>query len=411
MAVVLFNELPANGTVDYNLGLYKIQTGGLNTIPGFSYATMQLWVGGVQIGDDWTIGSGFTSAVWAPAFTRGSLFTPNTTYSYYVTYWPSTSDGTPTGASANTATWTVKTANWAKTTPADDVYGNTWEWSDAGIAISQGGNDPQYRVVCNWVDPVYGASTQTFSQWPAKTIDQTSFLNTLRLAGVEEVTWRVDTNVPVTQNGSYLLYTDPNTWTVPTVSGPPAKATNPDFADEDNSIGNGIELNNPLSWTDPGAGTETAALTFDVLFGTDFGFPGTAVKVAEDVVVGSQYWYIPENISTILGKIPQKWLNAAQGYKWRVDSKNAAGTTTGDTWDFTTTLTLGLSGARNPTPITTATGQSVTINSFTWEGCEGSTTNTVYMGPLSIHHHTSFLTAGQPIGVSTRLGPGLVEHR
>jgi hypothetical protein len=159
---------------------------------------------------------------------------------------------------------------------------------------------------------------------------------------------------------------------------PPEKAINPDYADGENGVPGGIDPG-ALYWED-GVGGEPAT-SYNVLFGTDFGFPGTATQVATGIT--DLFWAIPENISEILGNIPQDWLNAAQSYKWRIDSIGAGGTTTGDEWEFTTTLTLGLGGARNPTPIDTATGIKSTIASLTWEGCEGSTKNKLYLGTAS----------------------------
>ena len=157
---------------------------------------------------------------------------------------------------------------------------------------------------------------------------------------------------------------------------PPEKAINPFYLDEENSVAAGIALNDPLSWED-GTGGEPAT-SYDVWFGTDFGFPGTATKVAEGIT--DLFWVIPEDISVILGKISQHWLNAAQGYTWRIDSINDGGTTTGDEWTFTTSLKIGMGGAHSPTPITTTTGVAQTTTALKWKGCEGSTKIIMYLG-------------------------------
>jgi hypothetical protein len=173
---------------------------------------------------------------------------------------------------------------------------------------------------------------------------------------------------------------------------PPEKAITPYFVDGENSVPGGTSVGE-LTWEDGGG-----ADTYDVYFGEDFGFPGTATKVASEITDTS--WLIPENIQAILGKMPQYYLNPAQGYTWRVDSTNRFGTTTGDEWDFTTTLTRGLGGARNPTPITEATGQSVTITGFSWLGCEGSATNTVYMGESSGQLTKQYTISGSQLNVN-----------
>jgi hypothetical protein len=158
---------------------------------------------------------------------------------------------------------------------------------------------------------------------------------------------------------------------------PPQKATDPYFENEDNSIPSGTG-GLTLFWTDPGAGEPEAADTYDVYFGTDFGGPD--YLAAEDVPAGSEFWTIPEDIHKLMGDIPVNWLNEAQTYEWQIVSKNAGGETDGDIWEFTTTAVRGLGGARNPTPTDELTNVSAQIATLTWEGCEGSALNRVYMG-------------------------------
>ncbi len=93
----------------------------------------------------------------------------------------------------------------------------------------------------------------------------------------------------------------------------PSKPTSPTPTDTDT----GIALNeSELSWT-AGANTDT----FNVYFGES----GSEVLVAEGQDVSDENWAIPLG-SLVYGTT----------YGWRIDAVNINGTTTGDTWTFTT---------------------------------------------------------------------------
>ncbi len=114
------------------------------------------------------------------------------------------------------------------------------------------------------------------------------------------------------------------TWVSPTYSfttvsdngngnDPPGKVTNP----SPSHTATGVTLDEPeLSWT-TGADTDT----FNIYFGES----GSVVLVASGQDVLDENWAI--DFGTLGYGIP---------YEWRVDSINEFGTTTGDTWTFTT---------------------------------------------------------------------------
>jgi hypothetical protein len=159
----------------------------------------------------------------------------------------------------------------------------------------------------------------------------------------------------------------------------PDKASNPVPENEDTSVKPNIPLY--LTWEDPGAGTAHQSTSYDLYFGTDFG--GADYLAAADIPAGYEYWEVPENIHQLMGNIGINYLNALQGYEWYIVSKNDAGETKGDTWTFTTVANSLLGKATTPTPETEAIDQNPGISLLTWEGCEGSATNKIYMGTTS----------------------------
>jgi len=93
----------------------------------------------------------------------------------------------------------------------------------------------------------------------------------------------------------------------------PSKPTSPSPV----NTATGVTLDQAtLSWT-AGANTDT----FDVYFGTS----GNVVLVASDQDVSDEDWAIDS--------LPLSYNTA---YEWRVDATSVYGTTTGDTWTFTT---------------------------------------------------------------------------
>jgi len=64
-------------------------------------------------------------------------------------------------------------------------------------------------------------------------------------------------------------------------------------------------------------------------------------------------------------------------YQWRIDSVNAQGTTTGDTWSFGTITILK---ATDPVPVDNFDGVSLTGTNLQWQGGGGETNFTVFFG-------------------------------
>lgn len=155
----------------------------------------------------------------------------------------------------------------------------------------------------------------------------------------------------------------------------PDKPTTPVPENEQIQIPGGIEI--PLGWTDPGEGEANEADTFDVWFGTDLTGPSTKVASA----IASTSWTVPSNINSLIGQQGGEYLNQAQTYQWRVDATNDAGTTTGDVWEFDTSLILGLGAPINPTPETEATGSSVHLSSVSYENGGGASAYRMYIRP------------------------------
>jgi len=121
-------------------------------------------------------------------------------------------------------------------------------------------------------------------------------------------TWRIDTRVGT---GSTGPVGDVWTFTAGEAPDPPDKATNPSPA----NTATGVSLNQAtLTWTQ-GVGADTE----EVFFGPS----GSMVSVQDGI--GTTFDlsdYIPFPYGTV--------------YQWRIDSTNDDGTTTGDTWSFTT---------------------------------------------------------------------------
>ncbi len=139
----------------------------------------------------------------------------------------------------------------------------------------------------------------------------------------------------------------------PTAPPPPGQATNPSPAD----AATGVDINADLSWT-AGSGADS----HDVYFGTTS--PGT--------FQGNQ-------TSTTFD--PGTMANDTI-YYWRIDEKNAGGTTTGVVWSFTTESVLPPGQATNPSPADGATDVSTTAD-LSWTAGSGATSHDVYFGTSS----------------------------
>jgi hypothetical protein len=133
--------------------------------------------------------------------------------------------------------------------------------------------------------------------------DVTTLINTYKTNG-----WITGYGGAGTVNVSYNTPNPGKTTVTATAGGPPSKATTPNPANS----ATGVSITNDLGWA-AGSG----ATSHDVYFGTSS--PGTfrGNQTATTYNTGTMAYNTT--------------------YYWRIDEKNAVGTTTGDVWSFTTT--------------------------------------------------------------------------
>ena len=138
---------------------------------------------------------------------------------------------------------------------------------------------------------------------------------------------------------------------------PPSAATNPNPS---NGATN-VSTSATLSWT-AGSG----ATTHDVYFGVD-----STPDSTEFIGNQSGTTYNPGSLAY------------STTYYWRIDEKNAVGTTTGTVWSFTTaSAPQPPSAATNPTPANGATGIAIATD-ISWSAGSGATSHDVYFGTTS----------------------------
>jgi hypothetical protein len=157
--------------------------------------------------------------------------------------------------------------------------------------------------------------------------------------------WRIDeVNAAATTTGTV--------WSFTTIVGAPAQATNPSPV---NSATN-ISITADLSWT-AGSG----ATSHDVYFGTTSpgSFQGNQTATTFDTGTMS-------NDTT---------------YYWRIDEVNAADTTTGNVWSFTT-IVAAPGQATSPSPADSAANVAVDAD-LSWTAGSGAATHDVYFGTSS----------------------------
>jgi hypothetical protein len=170
--------------------------------------------------------------------------------------------------------------------------------------------------------------------------------------------WRID-------EANSIGKTTGTVWSFTTVPPPPpGTASNP----TPSNGATGVSYSQDISWT-AGSG----ATSHDVYFGT----------AATPPLVSSGQTATTYDTGTMAGNTT---------YYWRINEKNAGGTTTGAVWSFTT-VSLPLPGAAsNPTPASGATNVSAT-QTLSWTAGSNTTSHDVYFGtvnpPPSIGNQTA----------------------
>ena len=176
------------------------------------------------------------------------------------------------------------------------------------------------------------------------TVSQTSFAPS-SLAFSTKYYWRIDEIGP-------LCMAQGTVWSFTTVPPPPEQATNPGPAD----LATNVSVIADLGWT-AGSG----AASHDVYFGTSS--PGNFQR--NQTATTFDPGTLDSNIT----------------YYWRIDEKNAGGTTTGTVWSFTTEFILP-GQATNPSPADLATDVGV-IADLGWTAGFGAISHDVYFGTFS----------------------------
>jgi|GEM_PF-283760 len=159
--------------------------------------------------------------------------------------------------------------------------------------------------------------------------------------------WRIDEkNAGGTTTGTV--------WSFTTVAVPlPGAASNPSPSNGATSVG----ITTDLSWT---AGSY--AVSHDVYFGT----------VNPPTFIGNQAGTTYDTGT----------MAYSTTYYWRIDEKNASGTTTGTVWSFTTAAAPPPGAATNPTPANGATDVGLTQD-LSWTAGSGAASRDVYFGTVN----------------------------
>jgi len=275
----------------------------------------------------------------------------------------------PTGIAAGTTYfWRIDARNELGTTP-----GAVWSFTTAGTLPSQAGSpspadgatDVATPVTLSW--SAVGASSYDVYVGSSLASVQSA---TPATAGIFRGNQTTTTHVPsgITLSSTFFWRIDArNTagtttgavWSFTTRPPPPVQASSPTPA-------NGavdVPLAVTLSWQGPGA------TSYDVYFGTSQAAV-LAATTASPEFRGNQATrdFTPSGLAT------------STQYFWRIDSKNAAGTTAGQVWSFTTTASAASppQQASSPSPPHGSVFVPMPVT-LTWIGT-GATSFDVYFG-------------------------------
>jgi len=293
----------------------------------------------------WALVTGATS--YDVYFINGFLPVTNTTntsynpgmLSYNTTYYwridSKNSAGTTTGQVWSFTTVVAPPPQVTTPNPSNGATGvsinPTLSWASASGATSY---DVYFGITTTGWSPVTNTTATTYN--PGTLLINTTYY------------WRIDSkNSAVTTTGVV--------WSFTTQIAPPAQVTSPNPA---NGATNVITTTQ-LSWA-----SAAGATSYDVYFGTTS--PGAFVGNQS----GTSY-----NPGT---------LNYSTTYYWRIDSKNSAGTTTGQVWNFTTEAQPVSPPAQvtSPNPANGATGV-ITTTQLSWALASGATSYDVFFATFA----------------------------
>ena len=206
-------------------------------------------------------------------------------------------------------------------------------------------------------------STEFIKDWLLQSRSSRPLLNTSTVYH-----WRVDSLGPdgLTQGDNWAFITAPTVYP-PT---PPPKATTPSPSNGETGVSAALVI---LSWT---SGGDT--LSYNVYL--------------NGVFQGNQ-----SGTTFSAGA-----LSYSTAYTWRIDPVNAVGTTTGDTWQFTTGVNPVPSKANTPTPSNGATAQDPVGMTLSWVNGGGATSYDVYInGVFQVNQAGTSYNAGNVTSFDT----------
>ncbi|MHC4739209.1 MAG: DNRLRE domain-containing protein, partial [Planctomycetota bacterium] len=263
-----------------------------------------------------------------------TTFDPGTMANDTTYYWridEVNTEGTTTGSVWNFTTIVAAPGQASNPSPADSATGVS---TTADLSWIAGSGATSHDVYFGTTSPGTFQGNQT-----ATTFDTGNMNNSTTYY------WRIDEiNAAGTTAGSL--------WSFTTIVAAPGQASSP----SPSNSATGVSITADLSWS---AGSD--ATSHDVYFGTTS--PGTSQgnQTATTFDTGTM-----ANDTT---------------YYWRIDEVNAAGTTTGAVWSFTT-IVAAPGQASSPSPADSATGVSITAD-LSWTAGSGATSHDVYFGTSS----------------------------
>ncbi|MCR4318285.1 MAG: hypothetical protein NUW37_18230 [Planctomycetes bacterium] len=247
--------------------------------------------------------------------------------------------------------------------PANNATGIALNTSLTWAAVTQTGQTITYDVYFGTSLPL--TATERIGTAISAT---TTTIPSAPLSNQRAYYWRIDTN-----NAGGVATQGPD-WVFVTIPNPPGQAVSPTPA----IAATGVSITQQLSWS-----PVTGATSYDVYLSA----PGGTVAA-----LGAT----PTANVTSTFYIPASGLSTASTYEWRVDPKNAGGTTTGTLWTFTTTATATAPNpVTNPTPANNATGVPIT-QPLSWTGDGTATSYDVYWGVSN----PGWPTTGSPVATN-----------